>query len=370
MTTRADFTQAFASGQPLEIERRIRHRDGQYRWFLLRHAPVRDEHGRITQWFGAATDIHERRMAQVMLEHQVAMRTRELAAANWEMQRLSQRILQVQESERRLIAQELHDEIGQQLTGAKMLLDSLDEQLHDTRQAPPADQAQQGEQEQSTLEELSEARKIVHETLEYVRALSLELRPAVLDSLGLLAALQWQFERYTKQTGVQVDFAADGLDHRLPAQVEAGVSSVTAQIYVTEETLSLFIVDEGAGFDTEKTLVAGASTGLAGMRERANLLGGSLTIDSLPGEGTTIHAKISIPQAGEIEATQKIERDDRETPEAKVRRSIMDELRDRVRDQRRHAARDAERDTMRDAFRDITRDTAQDQRHKRKGGEP
>jgi glucose-6-phosphate-specific signal transduction histidine kinase len=124
------------------------------------------------------------------------------------------------------------------------------------------------------------------------------------------------------ETRVYINICHGGARH-------AGVAVVTVQIYVTEETLSLFIVDEGAGFDVEKTLVAGASTGLAGIRERADLLGGSLTIDSLVGEGTTIHAEFSIAQASEMEATQESERD---------------------------AARDARRDTLHD--------------QQQKGGEP
>src|SRR5262249_44693614 len=120
MATYTAFTQAFATGQPMEREHRLRRRDGGYRWSLIRQAPVHNEEGHIVEWFGSATDIHDRHMAQVVLERQVAERTRALATANQELRWLSQRILQVQESERRLIAQELHDEVGQQLTGAKM----------------------------------------------------------------------------------------------------------------------------------------------------------------------------------------------------------------------------------------------------------
>jgi hypothetical protein len=200
------------------------------------------------------------------------------------------------------------------------------------------------------------------------------LRPAILDSLGLLPALEWQIERYTNQTGVQVDFSAEGLDHRLPTHLEAGVyrliqealtnvaryagvSAVIVQIYVSEETLSLYVVDEGAGFDVEEALDAGVSTGLAGMRERAHLLGGTLTIDSIPGEGTTIHARLSITQAIELESAQDSEQ---EREDAGGRTTERDAARDKARDHQRDLARDSWRDRARDAKRDTTRDALRD----------
>jgi PAS domain S-box-containing protein len=340
--------------------------------------------GELRGFVKIARDLTERQAAEEALrrshdelEQRVVERTRELDSANWSLRRLSQRILEVQEGERRLLARELHDEIGQQLTGMKMLLDSLDEQL---RQGPSdaTDTPNVLPQAPTPIEQLTEIRAVVGDTLERVRDLSLDLRPAVLDSLGLLPALQWLFNRYTNQTGVEVDFAADGLDHRLPAQLEAGayrliqealtnvarhagVSKVTVQVYATDETLSLYIVDTGAGFDVESALAADASTGLAGMRERAALLGGSLSIESLPGEGTTIQADFSISHAiGEAAR--------RETAEAReyvgwhtsqdnaARHLARDEVRDRERDQWRDAVRDARRDALRDASRDALHD--------------
>jgi hypothetical protein len=110
----------------------------------------------------------------------------------------------------------------------------------------------------------------------------------------------------------------------------------------------------------ENAPVTGASTGLAGMRERVDLLGGTLTIDSIAGEGTTIHAEFSIPRATEMEVAQRSAHDDDESAEERVRRSVRDELRDRVRHQWRDAKRDAQRDTQRDALRDMTQDAARD----------
>jgi signal transduction histidine kinase len=129
--------------------------------------------------------------------------------------------------------------------------------------------------------------------------------------MGLLPALLWQIERYTRQTGIAVKFHQTGLTHRLPLEVEtaayriiqealtnvarhAGVSQVVVQVRVSEEALTLFVVDEGAGFDAEQATEATFTMGLAGMRERADLLGGTLRISSAPGEGTTIEAELPV----------------------------------------------------------------------------
>jgi signal transduction histidine kinase len=375
-------------GETLETEYRLRHRDGHYLTVADYALIERDAAGKVTRIIGQTHDITDRKRAEEELrrshdelEQRVAERTRELVSATQRLRHLSQHVLEVQEGERRLIARELHDEVGQQLTGIKMLLDSLDEQLrvgsNDARDKPYADP-----QISTPIEQLAEVRAVVGDTLERVRALSLELRPAVLDSLGLLPALQWQFERYTNQTSVQVDFAAEGLDHRLPTHLEAGVyrviqealtnvaryagvSTVTVQLHVNEETLSLFVVDAGVGFNVEDALAASASTGLAGMRERAALLGGTLRIDSEPGEGATIQADFSIPRAIEEEALREIEEVEayegwRTPQDEAARHRARDELRDRERDKWRDAARDAKRDAKRDAVRDRTRDKDRD----------
>jgi two-component system sensor histidine kinase UhpB len=398
-------------GETLETEYRIRHRDGHYLTVADYALIERDAAGHIVRLIGQTQDITERKQAEEALqrahdelEQRVVERTRELDNANKELRRLSQRILEVQESERRLIARELHDEIGQQLTGIKMLLETLEESVPDVSGPPRsagADAALDKSLDRSLYAPgLSEISAAVAMTLERVRDLSLDLRPAVLDSLGLLPALQWQFERYTRLTGIIVDFSADGLDHRLPARLEAGtyrliqealtnvarhagVSEVIVQIYVSEGTLSLYVVDTGAGFDVEKALAAGGSTGLTGMRERADLLGGTLTIDSLPGEGATIHANLSITRAFEMDAAHETDKDfaytDWQTPaDDAARHHARDELRDSARDKYRDASRDARRDTLRDAMRDMTRDTTRDvardashdQRTERKEGEP
>jgi signal transduction histidine kinase len=142
--------------------------------------------------------------------------------------------------------------------------------------------------------------------------LSLDLRPAILDDLGLLPALLWHFERYTAQTNVCVTFRHSGLEgRRFASEVEtaayrivqealtnvarhADVSEVMVRAWADQDVLAVQIEDQGAGFDLEATLAAGETTGLAGMRDRAVLLGGKLTVESAPGTGTRVTAEFPL----------------------------------------------------------------------------
>jgi PAS domain S-box-containing protein len=195
------------------------------------------------------------------------------------LQALSQRLLEVQETERRAIARELHDEIGQVLTGLKL---TLGMSTHD----------------------LSYAQTLANDLIVRVRDLSLALRPAMLDDLGLLPALLWLFERYSAQTSVQVSCKHVGLEgRRFGAAVEtaafrivqealtnvarhARVPSVMVRLWSDPNRLGVQIEDSGIGFDPQAA--SAASSGLSGMHERASTLGGRLTIDSAPGLGTRI----------------------------------------------------------------------------------
>jgi len=208
------------------------------------------------------------------------------------LQSLSRDLLAVQERERRHIATELHDEIGQLLTGLKLTIEM-------GRSLPP----------HAAAASLDEAQSMVADLMTKVRDLSLELRPSMLDDLGLLPTLLWHFERYTNQTGVEVDFKQTGLDRRHSFEVEtaayrivqealtnvaryAGVSEVGVRLRADEDRMHLLIEDHGAGFDMDTVLAARATVGLAGMRERATLLGGNLTVESRPGEGTRVEGEV------------------------------------------------------------------------------
>jgi PAS domain S-box-containing protein len=218
----------------------------------------------------------------------------ERKAADAAVQSLSKRVLEVQEAERRHLARELHDEIGQLLTGLRLLL-RLNGDL-----TPEA-----------YRNRFTQARDLVDDLLGRVRGLSFDLRPADLDQLGLLPALLALFERYAAQTGVLVNFKHQGVEKRFSAQIEtgayrivqealtntarhAGVGGVNVRVWADTEKLNLQIADRGCGFDADTVMRSPSTTGLLGMRERANALGGNMTVESAPGSGTTVTAELPL----------------------------------------------------------------------------
>ena len=202
----------------------------------------------------------------------------------------------MQESERRYIAQELHDEIGQVLTGLSLSLEHI--------VSLPSDSIQG---------KLQEAQTLVRELSSKVRNISLDLRPSMLDDLGLLPALLWHFDRYTSQTNVAVKFRHEGMDVRFRPEVEtaayriiqealtnvaryAGVKEVEVIMMTHQDTLHIKVEDKGTGFLPEQILGRKSSAGLTGIYERLSLLNGKLMIDSFPEKGTLL--TIDIPLRG------------------------------------------------------------------------
>ncbi|HEX9444023.1 MAG TPA: sensor histidine kinase, partial [Candidatus Binatia bacterium] len=224
----------------------------------------------------------------------ILQRTAALAESEQRFRRIARRLLEVQETERRHIARELHDEIGQGLTAIKLSLE------RGAREPPDRVQGSVGQ-----------ALGLATELVGRVRDLSLELRPAVLDDLGLLPALTWQFGRYTGQFKIRVNFTHGGLDQRrFRPDIEtaayrivqealtnvarhAGVGAVDVGIQADESSVRIRIRDEGAGFDV-RSRSAGGTGGLSGMRERAVMSGGRLDVESAPGAGTLLTAELPL----------------------------------------------------------------------------
>jgi signal transduction histidine kinase/DNA-binding response OmpR family regulator len=209
------------------------------------------------------------------------------------LQALSRQLVEVQEAERRHLANELHDQVGQMLTG---LLFSLE--------------AGKVLPDQEAKSSLAASQEIVREIIAQVRELSLNLRPSLLDDMGLQECLRWHFQRYSSQTGILVQFAENGLgEKRFPAEIEitvyriiqealtniarhAQVQEAWVSIQVNGDYLNIKIEDQGLGFDPQLVEADSDSIGLGGMRERANLVGGQLEISSTPAHGTMIYAQI------------------------------------------------------------------------------
>jgi signal transduction histidine kinase len=247
-----------------------------------------------------------------VLEERVQHRTKELHSANCSLRErehrletLSRELLNAQETERRNLARELHDEIGQLLTVIKMHLRSAQRKSDDV-----------------VTKDLDQAVQTIDDTINQVRSLSLRLRPSVLDDLGLIPALEWQADQVLEKTGIQVRLRADLEPLRLRSELEtvffrvaqealtnvmrhSQATSVSILLSCLDSRMTMTIIDDGIGFDL--TQVGSRTTGglgLSGMRERVELVSGILTLKSEPGCGTQLSLECDNCETPEPQAVQ------------------------------------------------------------------
>jgi signal transduction histidine kinase len=238
----------------------------------------------------------ERSNEQLTLELEALNRSLEaqVQARTGELQALSMRLLHVQEEERRAIARELHDHLGQLLTGLKFQLEAV------RQGSPPALQGA-----------LTESLGVSDEMLRYLREMTQQLRPRVLDDLGLAPAIEWHISLFQRQTGITVTLDMSLPPGRLPGLLEtavfrfvqealtnvarhSGATAANVTLTTGDGKLLVEITDRGRGFDVEAKLASRDSIGLIGQRERVSLAGGRIEIFSRPGQGTRIHAEFSL----------------------------------------------------------------------------
>ncbi len=232
------------------------------------------------------------------LEKRTEREWRRAEKAEQELRRLSQQLVQAQEAERKSISRELHDEVGQMLTGLRMELRHLAE----LRQAP----------EEQFRERIEEARRLAEEALRTVRDLAMGLRPSMLDDLGLAPALEWQAREFSRRFGVPVTVQLDGRLEDLPERHRtcvyrvvqealtncarhARASEIRVAVHGREDAIVMTIQDNGVGFDPAET--SGRGLGLLGIQERVRELGGGVSIVSQPARGTVLSAEIPLSRA-------------------------------------------------------------------------
>jgi len=245
-----------------------------------------DGRGELDQ-FAAAFDNMAEALEQRAAERQQAEEV---------LQILSRQLLEAQENERRHLARELHDEIGQALTAVKINLQAA-------QRTPEA-----------LVSYLEDSISIADRTLQQVRTLSLDLRPALLDDLGLVVALRWYVDRQAQRTGFTAQFVADALKTRPRPDIEtacfrvaqealtnvvrhARAQQVRVELHQRDTELHLLIRDDGKGFDVrtaQERAAQGASMGLLGMQERVWLVGGQIAIESTPAWGTEIRVRFPL----------------------------------------------------------------------------
>jgi len=229
----------------------------------------------------------------LQLERELERRLEENARAHADLRELSARLLRAQENERRTLARELHDEVGQSLSAILM----------------EAEGAACAEEPVEIREHLAAIRSMAEKTVNEVRDLALLLRPSMLDDFGLVPALKWQARETAKRTGLHVVVQADDTMDGLPDEHQTCIyrlvqealnnaarhaSARTVEVTVTREgeRVSFSVRDDGAGFDPR--FVRGL--GLLGMEERVRRLGGQVRIDSQPGRGTLVAAELPVAE--------------------------------------------------------------------------
>jgi PAS domain S-box-containing protein len=275
---------------------------------------------------------------QLAIAIQQARLYEQVRAGQKQLQALSHRLIQAQEAERRHLARELHDEIGQVLTAVKLNLQGAMRltslwQLPSPPDATPSASVASTRGSGEVGERLQESIEIVEQALGQVRDLSLNLRPSLLDDLGLAPALRWYVDRLTARSSLSAQLSIDLPPQRLPSEIEtasfrvvqealtnvsrhSGATLVQVEVRSLWGTLDcdqqnagsrrgeapaipmieLVVRDNGQGFDVRQARerAAGSSLGLLGMEERVALVGGRLSIESSVGQGTTLRAVLPV----------------------------------------------------------------------------
>ena len=272
------YADSVAQGRRVDAEGVRRRKDGSSLYVSMVRVPVRLPNRQVAI-YAIYRDISEHKQAEAALRQ-----------TNEQLQELSRRLFQVQEDERRHLARELHDQMGQALTVAKLNLQA----------------AQRLEERGLIARKLDDGIAVLETLLQQARQISLDLRPPLLDDLGLVPALRWYLDQQAQRADLRVEFFADPALERVDAAIEtacfrvaqealtnvvrhARAQTVSVELHRTPEALHLVVRDDGIGFDV-MTAEQGASLGLLGMRERVALLAGEMDCKSAPGRGTEIHA--------------------------------------------------------------------------------
>src|SRR5439155_85126 len=260
-----------AVGEPCEYELRLRRADGEYRWFLVRTVPLRNEQGNIVKWYGTSTDITE-------------------------LQALTRRLVELQESERKDLARELHDRIGQNLTALHINLGMLRAALSSHASS-------------DITSRLDDCAALLESTARNIRSVESELRPPMLDDHGLLAALHWYANELARRAGIAVTVRGRQGSERARPEVQiarfgiaqGALNNVAKHAQATSVVISfgsagsewrMSVVDDGVGLRPHEAGQPRGGFGLVTMRERAQAIGGRFNVEGLPQGGTRVTVQV------------------------------------------------------------------------------
>ena len=275
---------ALMDGRGFTMEERILRPGGEIRYLRSHGEVARGERGRPLKILGACLDITEQRHSETALRQ-----------AAQDLHGLTRRLVRVEEAERRRIAGELHDRVGQSLSALNINLDIV---LKDTALAT------------AVKKRLEDSLHLVDGTLQSIENVMAELRPPLLDEYGLAAALGWHAEEFSRRTGIPVSLT-DGAPEAKTLRVEAALAlfriaqealnnimkhararSVRIELSTQDDHVMLAVQDDGQGFDASRARAG--RLGMATMRERAAAAGGELTLESAEGQGTCLRARVPL----------------------------------------------------------------------------
>jgi len=259
-------------------------------------SPMRNEQGEIYRVIHLVNDVTERKKG-----------VEDLRASREQLRALAGRLQAVREEERTDIAREIHDELGGALTGMKVDVSFL---------IKSALKIKNEAARTSLLAGMDSVTKAIDTTIHAVRRIAMELRPGILDDLGLVAALEWQLKDFEKRTGIRCEFFPPAEDISLDADLStalfrifqealtnvvrhSGATEVRVRLRADADSSTLEVEDNGKGIEKEK-INSSKSLGLLGMRERAQMFGGRVTVTGTPGIGTTVTVEISPVEKGKM----------------------------------------------------------------------
>jgi len=281
----------------IESEHRMKRADGQWRWLHIRDVVfARTDNGAPRQMLCVAVDTTERHLAdQALKESEVQQRRGEV-----ELRALTTRLISVQEEERRRLARELHDNLGQKVSSIAIETAALAKQS-----SVALDRVR---------EHLATLPEALGDLAEEIRVISHQLHPAILDNVGLVAALETECEVFSRRERISMRLRSENIPPSLPDDVslclyriaQECLSNIARHAHArqgsvtltgVEDSILLAIADSGVGFDPSEAGSKGG-LGIVSMGERVRLVGGKISVTSRPGQGTEI--EVEVPLAGEV----------------------------------------------------------------------
>jgi len=293
------------SGQNYELEYRLRGKTGEYRWFRARAVPIRDHFGKVIRWYGTCSDIHDSKLLEHSIRDSAAQLEKMVDDRTAALRRLSVRLMTAQDEERRRIARDLHDGLGQDLAVAKIVL---------ARVLQPNSS---GMDKQACID----ASDIIDHAIQQVRSISHLLHPPLLDEVGLLSALRWYLEGLEERSGIETFLDVQPSSFiRLTPDLETAVFRIVQEALTnvfrhsearkvwiglnqTENSTVITVRDDGKGIGKkiEEQRPESVGIGIGGMKQRAEEFGGELRLtNTQPGTQVELVIPFARVTSGEV----------------------------------------------------------------------